>query len=133
MYVRLNIIINIIIIINISSSNNLFFVLTNWTDELLIIAYLLQDPNTGKENVSFTFQKMRYTYDCEEKKRFEAIQYPIDWTFKQYCEWKGYQEDDDLKAAETKYGVNRLVHEAVLYYSRKTGMAKACNDLITHT
>ena len=49
---------------------------------------------------------MKYVYDAEEKKRFESVQFPVDKTFKEYMEWKGYQEDTDLKHAEQKLGKN---------------------------
>lgn len=54
----------------------------------------------------FVFQKMTYTYDSEERHRFEAVSFPINETFQHYMEWKGYQEDADLEAAEKTYGKN---------------------------
>ena len=55
------------------------------------------------------FQKMRYMYEGEEKKRFEMTRFPVDWTFGQYMQWKGYQEEEEVKVAERKYGKNRLL------------------------
>lgn len=55
----------------------------------------------------FIFQKMIYTYDAEEKKQFVATQFPLDYSFKEYMLWKGYQEDIEIKIAERKYGRNR--------------------------
>ena len=68
---------------------------------------ILQNSTTGKEEVFFVFQKMKYTYDSEEKKRFEPVSFPVNETFKHYMEWKGYQEDSELELAEKKYGKNR--------------------------
>ena len=69
--------------------------------------FLFQNSSTGKDDVWFTFQKMKYTYEAEEKKRFLPIQFPTDLTFKQYMEWKGYQEDLDLKQAENIFDKNK--------------------------
>jgi cation-transporting ATPase 13A1 len=55
------------------------------------------------------FQKVKYFYDSEEKKTFLPLPFPIDHTIKHYNEWKGYLEEDDLKAAQAKYGVNESV------------------------
>ena len=52
---------------------------------------------------------MKYIYDAEEKKQFLAVQFPINHTFKQYMEWKGYQEEADIAKAERKYGKNLYV------------------------
>ena len=54
----------------------------------------------------FHFQKTKYVYDSEEKKRFLPVQFPVDWSMRQYMDWRGYQEEDDLKAAEKKFGKN---------------------------
>ncbi len=50
---------------------------------------------------------MKYVYDSEEKKQFLPVQFPVDWTFKQYMEWKGYQEEELIKQAEKIYGKNK--------------------------
>ena len=80
-------------------------------DQLLFMSLfklcVFQNPNTGKEEISFIFQKMHYRYDAEEKKRFEAVQFPVSETFRKYMEWKGYQEDTDIKQAEREYGKNQ--------------------------
>ena len=52
---------------------------------------------------------MRYIYDAEEKKRFEAVQFPVHWTVGEYMEWKGYMDDEAVKASINSYGKNRHV------------------------
>ena len=64
--------------------------------------------SNGKEEIWFIFQKVKYFYDSEEKKTFLPLPFPIDHSIKHYNEWKGYTEDDDLKAAQQKYGVNEM-------------------------
>lgn len=44
-----------------------------------------------------------YNFD---KKEFEGLQFPDNYSFKYYQEWKGYAEESELKAAETRYGKN---------------------------
>jgi len=52
---------------------------------------------------------MRYVYDAEEKKRFEAVQFPVHWTIGEYMEWKGYKGEEPMKTAINTYGKNRHV------------------------
>lgn len=54
----------------------------------------------------FIFQKTRYMYDREEKKQFVSAKFPVDLSVNEYMEWKGYQEEEELKLAEKKYGKN---------------------------
>ena len=42
-------------------------------------------------------------YDAEEKKQFEPLPFPVDWSFGRYMDWKGYAEEEDLKEAQVKY------------------------------
>lgn len=67
----------------------------------------MQNRASQKQEVWFVFQKMKYIYDAEEKKQFLPVYFPVDLTFKQYMDWRGYQEDDELGAAEKKYGKNK--------------------------
>ena len=61
---------------------------------------------TGEEQLWFNFQKTKYLYDAEEKKRFEAVPFPVDLPLKDYQNWKGYQEDEDVAKVKRKYGDN---------------------------
>jgi len=62
---------------------------------------------SGEKDIWFVFQKMKYMYDSEERKCFKQVKFPVDWQFKQYMEWKGYQEEEDITKAEKQYGRNR--------------------------
>lgn len=53
----------------------------------------------------FIFQKTKYVWN-EEAEQFEGLQFPINNIFRDYMEWKGYQEDSDIAEAEVKYGKN---------------------------
>ena len=49
---------------------------------------------------------MKYLYDAEEKKRFEAVNFPVDLPMKDYQNWKGFQEDEDVVRAKRRCGDN---------------------------
>ncbi|XP_073705614.1 endoplasmic reticulum transmembrane helix translocase [Garra rufa] len=69
---------------------------------------LLRDKDEdGVENLSFEFQKIRYVYDSKEKKSFLPVAFPINFPLSHFQNWKGYQEEDQLRAAEKRYGTNR--------------------------
>jgi cation-transporting ATPase 13A1 len=59
------------------------------------------------EDISFTFQKLKYIYDAHEKKKFEEVKLPTQLSFSQYLDWKGYQDDEELKQAEKLYSKNK--------------------------
>ncbi|MGH0126111.1 UNVERIFIED_CONTAM: hypothetical protein FKN15_037292 [Acipenser sinensis] len=60
----------------------------------------------GREVISFEFQKLRYWYDGEERKRFVPVAFPVEQPFGFFHTWKGYQEESELRTAEKKYGMN---------------------------
>jgi hypothetical protein len=59
-------------------------------------------------NIWFIFQKTKYVWD-ENKKQFCGLQFPVDLSFGEYMEWKGYQEDHEVTYADIKYGRNQYV------------------------
>ncbi|XP_058864005.1 endoplasmic reticulum transmembrane helix translocase isoform X2 [Acipenser ruthenus] len=61
----------------------------------------------GREVISFEFQKLRYWYDGEERKRFVPVAFPVEQPFGFFHTWKGYQEESELRTAEKKYGMNK--------------------------
>lgn len=61
----------------------------------------------GSESLSFEFQKIRYVYDSKEKKRFLQVAFPINVPMSHFQNWRGYQEEAQLQAAEKSYGTNR--------------------------
>lgn len=66
------------------------------------------------------YQKTRYVYDREEKKQFVSAQFPVNLSVNEYMDWKGYQEEEELKHAEKKYGKNMydLLFVIVVYLYR---------------
>uniref|UniRef100_A0A1B6DGW9 Endoplasmic reticulum transmembrane helix translocase n=2 Tax=Clastoptera arizonana TaxID=38151 RepID=A0A1B6DGW9_9HEMI len=66
-----------------------------------------KDTITKKDIVWFIFQKTKYVWD-ENKKQFRGLEFPVNLSFKEYMDWKGYQEDADLTNAELKYDKNFL-------------------------
>ncbi|XP_026056301.1 manganese-transporting ATPase 13A1-like [Carassius auratus] len=69
---------------------------------------LLRDKDeNGVEILSFEFQKIRYVHDSKEKKCFLPVAFPLNFPMSHFQNWKGYQEEDQLRAAEKRYGTNR--------------------------
>ena len=67
----------------------------------------LQEKNG--EQLWFIFQKTKYIYDAEEKKQFFPLSFPDNHSIKYYMEWKGYQEESEIKNAEKLFGQNKWV------------------------
>ena len=61
-----------------------------------------------KDIISFTFQKIQYFYDEEEKKRFQPVTFPINEQFSFYQNSKGFQDEGDVKVVCRKYGPNKI-------------------------
>ncbi|BFZ20171.1 hypothetical protein BsWGS_23210 [Bradybaena similaris] len=72
----------------------------------------------------FFFQKTKYLYDAQERKQFVSVSFPIDQSMQFYMECKGYQEEEDVAAAEKKFGKNSMVMDipkfAELFKERAT-------------
>ncbi|XP_057202665.1 manganese-transporting ATPase 13A1 isoform X2 [Triplophysa rosa] len=69
---------------------------------------LLRDKDEdGEEILSFEFQKIRYVFDSKEKRCFLPVAFPINHPMSYFQNWKGYQEESQLRAAEKCYGTNR--------------------------
>ncbi|XP_073713063.1 endoplasmic reticulum transmembrane helix translocase isoform X2 [Misgurnus anguillicaudatus] len=69
---------------------------------------LLRDKDEdGEEMLCFEFQKIRYVYDGKEERRFLQVAFPINQPMSYFQNWKGYQEEFQLRAAEKRYGTNR--------------------------
>ena len=52
------------------------------------------------------FQKTVLVCEDESKAQFEPVSFPVDWSFKAYSNWKGYENVEKLKEAQIKYGKN---------------------------
>ncbi len=74
---------------------------------LLLFFIITKIDETGKEDLWFNFQKSKYLYDAEEKKRFEPVAFPVDLPLKDYQNWKGFQEDEDVTRAKRRCGDNQ--------------------------
>uniref|UniRef100_A0A8C3W5K4 Endoplasmic reticulum transmembrane helix translocase n=1 Tax=Catagonus wagneri TaxID=51154 RepID=A0A8C3W5K4_9CETA len=61
----------------------------------------------GREVLSFEFQKIKYSYDALEKKRFLPVAFPVGHAFSYYQSNRGFQEDSEIRAAEKKFGSNK--------------------------
>ncbi|XP_065830275.1 endoplasmic reticulum transmembrane helix translocase-like isoform X2 [Oscarella lobularis] len=88
---------------------------------------LRRTESTGESRyprIWFEFQKMKYVYDAEEKKRFEPVDFPTRRTMREYVESRGYENDEQIEEASKKFGKNRLDIEPpdfwALFYERAT-------------
>lgn len=59
-------------------------------------------------DVWFIFQKSKYLYDWE-KKSFCTIKFPINKTYEEYMESKGYSDDEAIDIAEKEFGKNEMI------------------------
>ncbi|KAG7208082.1 hypothetical protein KM043_009657 [Ampulex compressa] len=82
------------------------------------LAKVVPTPNNGgtelvtvhhaqKRMPWFIFQKTKYHWDPDEQ-RFKCLEFPVNHSIKHYCNWKGYQNDQEVIAAEEQYGKNKL-------------------------
>lgn len=71
--------------------------------------HLLLQGEDGQEVLSFEFQKIKYSYDALEKKRFLPAAFPVGNTFSFYQSSRGFQEEAEIRAAEKKFGSNKCV------------------------
>lgn len=68
----------------------------------------LHRTKTDKETrIWLVFQKIKYIWN-EDKKVFRGLEFPINMSYAEYINWKGYQEDAEIQAAEQLYGKNQL-------------------------
>ncbi|XP_055975258.1 endoplasmic reticulum transmembrane helix translocase [Sorex fumeus] len=61
----------------------------------------------GQEVLSFEFQKIKYSYDGLEKKRFLPAAFPVANPFSFYQTCRGLQDTAEIRAAEKKFGSNK--------------------------
>ena len=71
------------------------------------LLYSPQEKDGGQEVIWFVFQKVKYYYDSEEKKQFNAVQFPVHHSYDYYNKWKGLQTDQQVTTASKRYGANR--------------------------
>ncbi|KAM3172670.1 hypothetical protein ACTXT7_014059 [Hymenolepis weldensis] len=56
----------------------------------------------------FYFQRLKYTFDSDDKDSVHAVRFPLFWKLKEYMDWRGYSNEDDVKIAKEAYGDNQL-------------------------
>lgn len=78
----------------------------NGSPELIRLHHNKDD--NSKDIISFTFQKIQYFYEEDEKKRFQSVTFPTNEQFSFYQNSKGFQEEEDVKVVSRKYGPNRI-------------------------
>ncbi|XP_012275293.1 manganese-transporting ATPase 13A1 [Orussus abietinus] len=82
------------------------------------LAKVVPTPNNGSSELVtlqhindqepwFIFQKTKYSWD-PTKKQFRSLEFPVDRTVRQYRDWKGYLDENEVAAAESTYGKNKL-------------------------
>ncbi|XP_068620911.1 endoplasmic reticulum transmembrane helix translocase [Battus philenor] len=76
------------------------------------IVKLHHTKSTKKDSLNpdvwFIFQKSKYIYDWE-KKQFHTIEFPVNKTYEEYLESKGYLDDESIDIAEKEYGKNEMI------------------------
>lgn len=71
----------------------------------------------------FEFQKVKYLYDAEEKRQFHTVQFPLNEPMKHYQNWKGHEDEENVRIAVEKYGDNKykliiLIKKSLLNFIR---------------
>ncbi|NXO27394.1 AT131 ATPase, partial [Cisticola juncidis] len=61
----------------------------------------------GQEALSFEFQKIKYSYEIHGKKQFLPVAFPVEHPLGFYQNSRGFQEEQEIREAERKYGNNR--------------------------
>ncbi|XP_036751509.1 endoplasmic reticulum transmembrane helix translocase isoform X3 [Manis pentadactyla] len=72
-----------------------------------LVALHRNEGEDGQEVLSFEFQKIKYSYDALEKKRFLPVAFPVGNAFSFYQTNRGFQEDLEIRMAEKKFGSNK--------------------------
>nr|XP_018900940.1 PREDICTED: manganese-transporting ATPase 13A1 [Bemisia tabaci] len=73
----------------------------------MVTLHRYMDEKKQEELIWFLFQKTKYLYD-EEKKQFRNLQFPVHKKFSQYIDWKGLQDDVEIKRTGDIFGKNEL-------------------------
>ncbi|XP_023773956.1 manganese-transporting ATPase 13A1 [Cyanistes caeruleus] len=62
----------------------------------------------GQEVLSFEFQKIKYSYEIHGKKQFLPVAFPVEHPLGFYQNSRGFQEEQEIREAERKYGNNKV-------------------------
>ncbi|NWQ72641.1 AT131 ATPase, partial [Neopipo cinnamomea] len=61
----------------------------------------------GQESLSFEFQKIKYSYEAKGRRQFLPVAFPVEFPLRHYQNSRGYQEDQEIREAQRKYGNNK--------------------------
>ena len=53
------------------------------------------------------YQRLKYSFDSEDKESIHAVRFPLSWSLKDYTSWRGYASEEAVKIAKETYGDNR--------------------------
>uniref|UniRef100_A0A5K3FND9 Cation-transporting ATPase n=1 Tax=Mesocestoides corti TaxID=53468 RepID=A0A5K3FND9_MESCO len=56
----------------------------------------------------FFFQRLKYTFDSDDKDSIHAVKFPLSWSLNQYKDWRGYGSEESVNIAKETYGDNHL-------------------------
>lgn len=59
-------------------------------------------------DVWFIFQKSKYIYDWD-KKHFHTVEFPINKSYEEYMESKGFSDEEAIDLAEKEFGKNEMI------------------------
>uniref|UniRef100_A0A0X3PAK9 Manganese-transporting ATPase 13A1 n=1 Tax=Schistocephalus solidus TaxID=70667 RepID=A0A0X3PAK9_SCHSO len=63
---------------------------------------------TGKTVNFLYFQRLKYTFETNDKDSIHAVRFPMSWPVKQYKNWRGYISKEEFLNAQETYGDNEL-------------------------
>ncbi|NXU34466.1 AT131 ATPase, partial [Drymodes brunneopygia] len=66
-----------------------------------------EQDESGQEALSFEFQKIKYSYEIHGKKQFLPVAFPVELPLGFYQNSRGFQEEQEIREAERKYGNNK--------------------------
>nr|SVE74947.1 EOG090X00J5 [Daphnia dolichocephala] len=73
----------------------------------LVALHKAKDALGAVVKIWFIFQKTRYNWDFEQR-HFKGTWFPTSYNYQYYLDWKGYQNDAEIKEAENNFGKNEL-------------------------
>ncbi|KAH9286492.1 Manganese-transporting ATPase 13A1 [Echinococcus granulosus] len=56
----------------------------------------------------FFYQRLKYTFDSDDKESIHAVRFPLSWSLREYKDWRGYTSEEGIKIAKENYGDNHL-------------------------
>lgn len=69
--------------------------------------FTFKSVSSGKLVHQFYFQRLKYTFDTDDKESIHAVKFPLSWSLQQYKDWRGYASEAALDEAKEEYGDNQ--------------------------